>query len=57
MAKAADEPRDTGDTALDRMVRFGTALFAVKKDELPKRGEPKKAPHKKRATKPGRTTT
>ncbi len=40
-----------GNTAFDRMMRFGTALFAVKKDELPKRDD-KKAPRKKRATKP-----
>ncbi len=37
MAKAADEPRGPGDTALAPMVRFGTALFAVPKDELPER--------------------
>ncbi len=52
MAKAADEPRGPGDTAFDRFLRFGTALFAVKKGELPKRAERKKAPRKKRAAKP-----
>jgi hypothetical protein len=29
---------------MDRMMRFGTALFAVKKDELPKREESAKPP-------------
>jgi hypothetical protein len=31
------EPRTINDPALDRMVRFGTALFSVKNGELPKR--------------------
>ena len=39
MPKAADEPRNTGESPMDRMIRFGTALFAVRKDELPKRDE------------------
>jgi hypothetical protein len=52
MGKAVDEPQRPGDTALDRMMRFGTALFAVKKDELPQRAERKKTPRKKRAAKP-----
>lgn len=52
MAKAADEPRNTGDTPLDRMIRFGTALFAVKKDELPPRDERAKPKRKKRTAKP-----
>jgi anti-sigma factor RsiW len=37
---------------MDRMMRFGRALFAVPKDELPKRAERKKAPRKKRTPKP-----
>ena len=52
MPKAADEPRDTGDTAFDRFLRFGTALFAVKKDELPKRDERAKPKRKKPDAKP-----
>jgi hypothetical protein len=37
------------ESPMDRMMRFGTALFAVKKDELPKRDErdkPKPGPNK-----------
>jgi len=48
MAKAADEPA-IPDTPMDRMMRFGRALFAVKKDELPKRdgrAKPKRSPKK-----------
>ena len=48
----AEDPPGTGDTALDRMMRFGTALFAVKKDEIPKRDErakPKRQKRKKNA--------
>ena len=37
---------------MDRMMRFGTALFAVPKDELPKRDDRAKAPRKKRPAKP-----
>jgi hypothetical protein len=49
MSSAEDRPRDeAGLTALDRMMRFGTALFAVKKDELPKRDERAKKPKAKR---------
>lgn len=35
------------ESPLDRMMRFGTALFAVRKDELPKRERPKKPSRKK----------
>lgn len=48
---ADDAKRGPAETPLDRMMRFGTALFAVKKDELPKRDERKKAPRKKHAAK------
>ena len=51
MAKAADEPRNTGDTAFDRFLRFGTALFAVSKDEIPKRDEHAKPKRKRRGPK------
>jgi hypothetical protein len=51
MAKAADEPRDTSDGAFDRFLRFDAALFAVKKDELPKHGPKAKRDRKK--PKPG----
>ena len=47
MGKA--DPPSTGDTAFDRFLRLGTALFAVRKDELPKRDDraKPKAPRKK----------
>jgi hypothetical protein len=51
MAKAADEPRNSDETPMDRFMRFGRALFAVPKDELPKRDE-RETPRKKRDTKP-----
>ncbi len=38
MDKRADETR-TGESAMDRMMRFGRAIFAVPKDELPNRDE------------------
>lgn len=34
-----EPPRADGGTAMDRFMRFGRALFAVKKDDLPKREE------------------
>ena len=50
MSSGDDHPRDEADrTAFDRFMRFGRALFAVKKDELPKRAErakPKRSPKK-----------
>jgi len=52
MAKAADEPRDPRETPMDRFLRFGTALFAVKKDELPKRDERAKAKRSRKKPKP-----
>jgi hypothetical protein len=48
----ADDPRATSDTPFDRFLRFGTALFAVKKDELPKRAE-RARPSKKKRQRPG----
>jgi hypothetical protein len=44
MAKA-EAPND--DSAFDRFLRFGAALFAVRKDELPKR---EAKPEKQKAT-------
>jgi hypothetical protein len=38
MAKPDDTAR-SGDQPFDRFMRFGTARFAVKKEELPKRDE------------------
>lgn len=46
------DPSGTGETPMERMMRFGRALFAVKKDELPKGDERKKPPRKKRDAKP-----
>jgi hypothetical protein len=37
------------ESAFDRFLRFGAALFAVPKDELPKRTKRQKAAPKKRA--------
>jgi hypothetical protein len=51
MAGHGRKPSPTGDGAFDRMMRFGSALFAVKKDELPKRDQRKKAPRKKHTAK------
>jgi hypothetical protein len=51
MANATDEPRGADESPMDRFLRFGTALFAVKKDELPKRNEREKPKRKKRASK------
>lgn len=51
MAKT-DKPRDAGDSAFDRMMRFGTALFAVPKDELPKRDDRAKAKRSRKKPKP-----
>jgi hypothetical protein len=47
----ADEPRDTGESPIDRMTRLGRALFAVKQDEIAKRESPKhpRRPKPKRA--------
>lgn len=53
MGKAGSDPPSIGDTAFDRFLRFGTALFAVKKDELPKRrdrAKPKREPGTKKAS-------
>jgi hypothetical protein len=52
MAKAADEPRNTGETPMDRFLRFGTALFAVSKDEIPKRDERAKPKRSRKKPKP-----
>jgi hypothetical protein len=51
MPQGDDEPRDSGRSPMDRFLRFGAALFAVKKNELPKR-EPRapKQPRTKRGT-------
>lgn len=43
MSSGDDHPRGD-ETPLDRMMRFGRALFAVKKDELPKREHGAKPP-------------
>jgi hypothetical protein len=48
MAKAADESRHNGENPMDRFLRFGTALFAVPKDELAKRPQRTKTKAKKR---------
>ncbi len=48
-----NDPPKPEESPLDRMMRFGTALFAVKKDELPKRDEgakPKRKPSAKKAS-------
>jgi hypothetical protein len=54
MADTGDEPSgsSTHETAMDRFVRFGTALFAVKKDELPKRNERAKSKRSRKTPKP-----
>ncbi len=45
---AKDEPLRPAETPLDRFMRFGTALFAVRKAELPARDEHEpKRPRKK----------
>lgn len=49
MADAGEKP---GDSALDRFMRFGTALFAVPKGELPAREEPAKPPRPPKKAKP-----
>ena len=49
MSSGDDHPRDEADqTPFDRKMRFGRALFAVPKDELPKGAERKKPTRKKR---------
>jgi hypothetical protein len=48
MPKAADEPRASSETPFDRFMRFGTALFAVKKNELPQREDRAKKPSRKK---------
>ena len=55
MGDSGDEPSGTRESPMDRFLRFGAALFAVKKDELPKRdqhGKPKR-PGKKAKPAPG----
>lgn len=53
MSSADDHPGgETGRTALDRMMRLGTALFAVRKDELPARDEPAKLKRPPKKAKP-----
>jgi hypothetical protein len=50
MPKAADDPSSSrpDETPMDRFMRFGRALFAVPKDELPKRdGAERKRSRKK----------
>ncbi len=47
MANSGEPPAPENEAPMERFLRFGTALFAVKKDELPKRDERKKAPRKK----------
>lgn len=44
---ANDPPSRPAETPMDRMMRFGRALFAVPKDELPKRDEKPKRARKK----------
>lgn len=52
MSSAEDRPRDeAGLNALDRMMRFGRALFAVPKDELSKRDDRAKPKRPKRGAK------
>lgn len=34
MSKAGDDSRDDAEAPMDRLLRFGRALFAVRKDEL-----------------------
>jgi len=52
MPNAGDPP--SPETPFDRFLRFGTALFAVRKDELPKRrgspAKPKREPDAKKAS-------
>jgi hypothetical protein len=51
MSKAATDAGkgQAAEGPMDRMMRFGRALFAVRKDELPKRdGRPKPRPSKKK---------
>ncbi len=54
MTKAASDAGkgDAMASPFDRFLRFGTALFAVRKDELPKRDErePKRERRPKKAT-------
>ncbi len=52
MPDNGEAPVLENETPMDRMLRFGTALFAVPKDELTKRAERKKSPRKKRPSKP-----
>jgi hypothetical protein len=51
MAKAADEPA-IPDSPMERMMRFGRALFAVRKDELPKREDRAKTKRGRKKAKP-----
>ena len=51
MPNPGDPPSSSrpNESPLDRMMRFGAALFAVPKDELPKRDErPKRKPSRKK---------
>jgi hypothetical protein len=51
MAKNAVKPLLSGEAAFDRFLQFGSALFTVKKEDLPKRDEaaiPKCKPAKSR---------
>jgi hypothetical protein len=50
MAKGDEAPRP--ETPMDRFLRFGTALFAVPKDELPARDKPEKAKRPPKKPKP-----
>jgi len=49
MPKSGEPPTPEGEAPMDRFMRFGRALFAVPKDELPKRdrAEKPKRPGKK----------
>jgi hypothetical protein len=51
MSSGDDHPRGD-ETPLDRMIRFGRALFAVPKDELPKRNERAKLKRSRKKPKP-----
>ena len=47
MPKSGEPPAPEGEAPMDRFLRFGRALFAVPKDELPKRDRTERKGRKK----------